>query len=233
MDHNIHCSTRELCPLEHASTAFQSFDTVRALHQSVLCLRAALENAHKEIDTLKKQISVQKDIKEGKLFREKLEESGAEPKPPKPEENIIPVELKGSEKETHDEKIVNEELKTDDNTANQSLKTKRKIRKDHYRSERRTEKYDLSKSTFVPDIRIVTNPNPSTSNKSRKQMASKIDVKIKLSSNVNVDSTSSGTADDSNSNSGKLKIVPICKKMKFILYSFISRERYSSGFRTS
>lgn len=198
MDHNIHCSTRELCPLEHASTAFQSFDTVRALHQSVLCLRASLENAHKEIDNLKKQISVQTDIKEGKIFRENLDEVLVKSKS---EGNPIPDEKKESESSHKSNEIENEQ-KIEDQRADQTLKAKRKTRRDYHKSEKRTEKYDFSKSTFVPDIRIVTNPNPSASNKGRKQMASKIDVKIKLSSNVNVDSTSSGTADDSNSNSG-------------------------------
>lgn len=197
MDHSIHCSTRELCPLEHASTAFQSFDTVRALHQSVLCLRTALENAHKEIDTLKKQISVQTDIKEGKIFRENSKENSIKGKS---EEIGTLEERQESQKST--ERIAEKEHKIEDTAADQSLKTKRKTRRDYHRSEKHSEKYDFSKSTFVPDIRIVTNPNPSASNRSRKQMASKIDVKIKLSSNVNVDSTSSGTADDTNSNSG-------------------------------
>lgn len=193
MDHNIHCSTRELCPLEHASTAFQSFDTVRALHQSVLCLRAALENAHKEIDTLKKQISVQTDVKEGKIFRETVDKN-------KLEENTNREEKKESESQKSND--IEKEQKTEESRADQSSKAKRKVRRDYHRSEKRTENYELSKSTFVPDIKIITNPNSSTSNKGRKQMASKVDVKIRLSSNVNVDSTSSETADDSNSNSG-------------------------------
>lgn len=215
MDHNIHCSTREHCPLEHASSAFQSFDTVRALHQSVLCLRAALENAHKEIDTLKKQISVQSDVKEGKIFRENLgvQTDTAEgkifrenlndnlSKSKKSEENTITERKEQVETQKTDEAIVEDEQKTEDTKPDHSLRAKRKTRRDYHKSEKRTEQYDFSKSTFVPDIRIVT--NPSSSNKSRKQMASKIDVKIKLSSNVNVDSTSSGTAEDSNSNSGE------------------------------
>ncbi|XP_037051288.1 uncharacterized protein LOC119085126 [Bradysia coprophila] len=207
MDHNIHCSTREHCPLEHASSAFQSFDTVRALHQSVLCLRAALENAHKEIDTLKKQISVQTDVKEGKIFRETLgvQTENTEGKEnltniKKADVNTIPERKTEVETQKTDEVIVEDEQKTEDTKPDHSLRAKRRTRRDYHKSEKRTEQYDFSKSTFVPDIRIVT--NPSASNKSRKQMASKIDVKIKLSSNVNVDSTSSGTAEDSNSNSG-------------------------------
>lgn len=61
---------RQQCPLNTTiSTAFQSLDTVRALHQTVVSLRTALEDAHKEIDNLKKQILIQTDIDDGKLFR--------------------------------------------------------------------------------------------------------------------------------------------------------------------
>lgn len=52
------------------TVAFQSLDTVRALHQTVVSLRKALENANREIDTLKKQITVKDDIEEGKKYRE-------------------------------------------------------------------------------------------------------------------------------------------------------------------
>lgn len=55
---------------QHIPTvAFQSLDTVRALHQTVVSLRKALEEAHREIDTLKKQITVKDDIEEGKKYR--------------------------------------------------------------------------------------------------------------------------------------------------------------------
>ena len=56
------------CPLEHVSSAFQSLDTVRALHQTVVSLRTALEDAHREIDNLKKQIVIKSDIDDGKIF---------------------------------------------------------------------------------------------------------------------------------------------------------------------
>lgn len=55
----------------HISTvAYQSLDTVRALHQTVVYLRKALEKAHREIDSLKKQINVKDDIDLGKKYRE-------------------------------------------------------------------------------------------------------------------------------------------------------------------
>lgn len=52
------------------SAVYQSLDTVRALHQTVVCLREALDKAHREIDSLKKQITVKDDIEEGKKYRE-------------------------------------------------------------------------------------------------------------------------------------------------------------------
>lgn len=52
------------------TVAIQSLDTVRALHQTVVSLRNALEEAHREIDSLKKQITVKDDIEEGKKFRD-------------------------------------------------------------------------------------------------------------------------------------------------------------------
>lgn len=67
--HQHMCTIRQSDP--HVSTvAFQSLDTVRALHQTVVSLRKALEEAHREIDTLKKRITVNEDIEEGKKYRE-------------------------------------------------------------------------------------------------------------------------------------------------------------------
>lgn len=55
----------------HITTvAFQSLDTVRALHQTVVSLRKALEKAHLEIDSLKKRITAKDDVEEGKKYRE-------------------------------------------------------------------------------------------------------------------------------------------------------------------
>uniref|UniRef100_A0A1B0EVV8 Uncharacterized protein n=1 Tax=Lutzomyia longipalpis TaxID=7200 RepID=A0A1B0EVV8_LUTLO len=51
------------CPAVH------SLDTVRALHQTVVSLRTALDDARREIDKLKRQIHVQTDIEQGKIYR--------------------------------------------------------------------------------------------------------------------------------------------------------------------
>ena len=49
----------------------QSLDTVRSLHQTVVSLRNALDDARREISTLKKQMNVQTVIEEGRAFKEK------------------------------------------------------------------------------------------------------------------------------------------------------------------
>lgn len=56
------------------TVAFQSLDTVRALHQTVVHLRNALEEANREIETLKKQIIVKDDIEEGRKYREQQQQ---------------------------------------------------------------------------------------------------------------------------------------------------------------
>ncbi|XP_059607515.1 uncharacterized protein LOC132255475 [Phlebotomus argentipes] len=61
-----------ICPTVH------SLDTVRALHQTVVSLRTALDDARREIDKLKKQIHVQSDIEQGKIFRASRPESPQE-----------------------------------------------------------------------------------------------------------------------------------------------------------
>lgn len=58
-------------PVDNISpAAFQSLDTVRALHQTVVSLRTALEAAQREIDTLKRQVIVTTDIRDGKAYYE-------------------------------------------------------------------------------------------------------------------------------------------------------------------
>lgn len=48
----------------------QSLDTVRSLHQTVVSLRNALDDARREITNLKKQMNVQTVIEEGKVYKE-------------------------------------------------------------------------------------------------------------------------------------------------------------------
>lgn len=72
MDHTDGQQYEQPCQLEHISTVFQSLDTVRALHHTVVSLRTALEDAHREIENLKKKISIQTDIDDGKIFHQRV-----------------------------------------------------------------------------------------------------------------------------------------------------------------
>lgn len=56
--------------LQSCAQANQSLDTVRSLHQTVVSLRNALDDARREISNLKKQMTVQTVIEEGKTFKE-------------------------------------------------------------------------------------------------------------------------------------------------------------------
>lgn len=70
--HQHVCNIRQNDNRHHhiPTVAIQSLDTVRALHQTVVSLRKALEDANREIDSLKKQITVKDNIEEGKKFRD-------------------------------------------------------------------------------------------------------------------------------------------------------------------
>lgn len=72
-DHNDHHvsapSTTEPPPSPPSSAAVQSLDTVRALHSTVVSLRSALEEAHREIDQLRRQIGVGEVCASGRALR--------------------------------------------------------------------------------------------------------------------------------------------------------------------
>lgn len=53
----------------HLLHTLESLDTVRALHQTVVALRKALESSQLEIQKLKKQITVQHEVDDGKTFK--------------------------------------------------------------------------------------------------------------------------------------------------------------------
>lgn len=54
-------------------TSLRPIDTVRALHETVVCLRSALEESRKEVENLRKQINVQTDVNDGKIYHEKYD----------------------------------------------------------------------------------------------------------------------------------------------------------------
>lgn len=221
------------CPLEHISSAFQSLDTVRALHHTVVSLRSALEEAHKEIDNLKKQISIQTDIDDGKVYRVSETLNTLQEKDtgivkdtvlsaPKQEvnENVDDLKKEETEKENPVKNIVQfnidksnvvdsvrEEIEQTEECEEESSPRKktRKISKGKYEITSSSNKSPKN----VHSQRMSVMPdvriitNPSGDRK-HKQMASKIDVKIKVSSNIKVAGTTSASdTTTSDTNSGK------------------------------
>lgn len=67
---HFHCPPASLAAVQSCAQANQSLDTVRSLHQTVVSLRNALDDARREISSLKQQMNVRTDIDEGKAFKE-------------------------------------------------------------------------------------------------------------------------------------------------------------------
>lgn len=229
-----HQFERQFCPVENISTvAFQSLDTVRALHQTVVSLRTALEEAHKEIDNLKKQIVITTDIEEGKRFREiekKKQRHSAVNKDKEKADTDDNSNLKqvfdsstdnhdGSDGADDNQQLIdvsndseNSEILLNDEQSKEHLK----FDENKSNSKKTSSKipvfigehqiYDRIKSTFFFSPTEVFKHSKEHCRESKKhstQMASKIDVKVKLSSNIRVDGSSSDTTTESNS--GKFK----------------------------
>lgn len=211
---------------EHISTvALQSLDTVRALHQTVVSLRKALEEAHHEIDTLKKQITINVDIEEGKKYRRQEHI--------KSNERLNKSETNVAAKTTIDDfnkSLINnsDTLQTfrSDSVLHKSQKQSNdSIDKGEHRTslvnlseqeatKARNRKAKTSKATNAAQqihefhtTKVIVKPSKKDDESSVvdqrfRQMASKIDVKIKLSSNFKIDGsddTSSATTADSSS----------------------------------
>lgn len=225
MDHADGQQYEQPCQLEHISTVFQSLDTVRALHHTVVSLRTALEDAHREIENLKKKISIQTDIDDGKIFHQRVNKeeisvhdiskqdlvrstdldggivnepiSISEPTPKQSESVInVPVEPKHS--------VQVKQIVPVENTVNQDNESDLNQHKEFLprKKTRKTSnkgKYDISASPRVLSSRVSVLPDikitTNPDRKHNKQMASKIDVKIKVSSNIKVDGPATSSSE--------------------------------------
>lgn len=167
-------------------TALRSIDTVRALHQTVVSLRSALDESRQEIEKLKKQIIVNNEIQEArpchhptiantqsadfKTLGDKVSEL---------EKIYYKTHAKGDEKEK-------EVTFADDDSVKKNAKK-------------------ASTFSLAPDITVSTQNLNDTSTHSTvvggSSMASRIDVKIKVSSNINVDNNDTSTETSERSDS--------------------------------
>lgn len=182
------CERRPHCsPVDKNSV--QSLDTVRTLHQTVVSLRSALEEARREIDSLKKQIIISNDIEEGKIYRTQDNEN-KETTTAAANIDIESDSVKKNKRKSNDQHKL---LKECD----------RKIEKIKNSKINLTEIQESADNSSI-NYSIHCLPTKISTNL-KSAMASKIDVKIKLSSNIKIDS---GGAESSSSEmtSGKLYI---------------------------
>lgn len=224
--HHQHMCTIQQNDPHIPTVAFQSLDTVRALHQTVVSLRKALEEANREIDTLKKQINVHDDIEEGKKYRD-LELS---------QENLLNIDLTTIDQQDQNDQYTNQInsetyrcapiiLNENDNKSidlsqshrstkslNESSRKIIKQSSEHFEHHVKTQDIQHKQLTGLPikaDIYIKksdihrTDTSIQSTNQRTPQMASKIDVKIKLTSNFQIDGSES-SSETTGSNSGKL-----------------------------
>lgn len=212
--HFNHIKQQQSADPNFSTVALQSLDTVRALHQTVVHLRTALQKANQEIDSLKKQINVKDTIEEGKKYREQdLVESSKHL-------NDLLLNIDLSEViNIHDDSTDRINLQTQSNCItdinvenNEKPSTIEKHSAQSTASSRKGDSTNQSHSTQhhfhhsrkAQDKQKQTNSNTADTTITRSerqlpQMASKIDVKIKLTSNFQIDGndTSSETTGDS------------------------------------
>lgn len=166
-------------------------------------MRTALEAAHREIDTLKRQVVVTTDIRDGKAYHVQQEEVPVEgDNIEDSEKNTQPLSASTTKAHASEPRVIDDEptsatprarrkLKT--TTTTHGSKTQRVVNIDEVRV---IERQTRGSKSLTPNVQIVTQPS---SSKHGRQMASKIDVKIRLSSDIKVNGSSSETGSDSNS----------------------------------
>lgn len=148
-------------------TALRSIDTVRALHQTVVSLRSALDESKREIEKLKKQIIVNNEIQDGRQC-------------PHPDYHSA------VDYQTLGDKV--SELERIYFKAHPHIDDDDKEKEDKQEIKQTLSKNDAKKSSSITNLSLVPNITVSELATSGSNMASRIDVKIKVSSTINVES---------------------------------------------
>lgn len=189
---DFHNFERQYCPsVENISSiAIQSLDSVRALHQTTVSLRQALEEAHREIENLKKQIRISSDIEAGKTYREQYTQQLPETTSVRTAEDFKELRKDILSDAVRVKFITNEEEKKIP-VEEQDKKIESSEEEEEENDEKEEENSRIVKNTSVFEKKYqicdeIKLKSPSA-HKSLKYMASQIDVKIKLSSNINVE----------------------------------------------
>ncbi|XP_035785400.1 uncharacterized protein LOC118463143 isoform X2 [Anopheles albimanus] len=209
------------CPYSDSSSSLQSyvrpFDTVRALHETVVSLRTALEESRREVDQLRQQITVRDTVEQARLSHVKPSETSLGCNEPPDSRRSLRFHLNRDPSPTiqSPHPILNRETIEEpplDRKCKRLKKRKTKsqqppeeeescsspqppVQEQEQGASGRTKKSSSTKDastshqtvSVVPDIQIVSHPGTGVSS----AMASRIDVKIKVSSNINMDDSSS------------------------------------------
>ncbi|XP_053659568.1 uncharacterized protein LOC128708613 [Anopheles marshallii] len=212
------------CPYSDSSSSelqsyVRPFDTVRALHETVVSLRTALEESRREVDQLRQQISVRETVEQGRVsagFRA-TDLSGD----PRKQQSIYGVEqpsTSGLLKQPSNLNVSRESYEDISTTAVEDKKSK-KIKKRKVKAQpppindscssppaveedpKRVEDPVRPKKTPAKDGSSAAHQKVSVvpdiqivshpGGGTHSAMASRIDVKIKVSSNINMDGSSS------------------------------------------
>lgn len=191
---------------QHYCTAIRSIDTVRALHQTVVSLRTALDESKREIEKLKKQIDVNSEIQDGRQCHHPSELN-------QEQQQTVDYKVLG-DKVSELEKIYFRDHPHESSTEHAAAAAAEENNQTFTSTTDDANKDDIRKSSSITNLSLVPNITVSTQNlnetatatgcHSTATMASRIDVKIKVSSNINVESndtmseTSSSAVDDCN-----------------------------------
>lgn len=173
-------------------TAIRSIDTVRALHQTVVSLRGALDESRQEIEKLKKQIIINNEIQDARpchhpeVVSHSIDHKTLGDKVSELEKIYYKTHPRGEGKEV---------TFTDEAAAGDV----------HEEAVKKSDAKRSSTFSLAPNISISTQNLNDTSTHSAtgggSQMASRIDVKIKVSSNINVDNNDTSTETSERSDS--------------------------------
>lgn len=185
-------------------TAIRSIDTVRALHQTVVSLRTALDESRQEIEKLKKQILVTNEIQDARQCTHPVNFNNQQIDYKALGDKVSELEkiyYKAHPKEAisaaqGDAHSLVDDNKAESSSSNNEEQSQHKTKKD---------KSDVKRTiSLVPDITIstqnlndsnITSSNATGGNTNNNQMASRIDVKIKVSSNINVSDNNDTSTD--------------------------------------
>uniref|UniRef100_A0A182KDY3 Uncharacterized protein n=1 Tax=Anopheles christyi TaxID=43041 RepID=A0A182KDY3_9DIPT len=209
------------CPYSDSSSSelqsyVRPFDTVRALHETVVSLRTALEESRREVDQLRQQISVRETVDQGRISAgfKGTELSHSQHRQQTIGSTEIPSTSQGLTRHLPARESCEDAPSTLEDKKFRKLKKRKtklhppvdescsspvreekeeaKVKEEEPVRTKKTSVKDGSSSahqkvSVVPDIQIVSHPGGGTNS----AMASRIDVKIKVSSNINMDGSSS------------------------------------------